>query len=263
MENIACSPSMFAMSILRHSRWCWRLSATVCGFSSSHNFSCSSLTTSMLHSADSQLLTVRQRIEPGATASLLLRMDRLLLNPKRSMQPIPSVVDRQFVVSKVAMTAREDRISKELFWYREELLKKIKATWREVSLISYARRRPKSLLIEHSIVQVGTMRTGSISLRGLRLTKPMLDVLRIDDVDIRLSLETPVQSKADSGPDGAGAGAGSKVGNRTSATRFSARSNERQTLVLKIANHSGKHSLSYSPELLPESRLDHICNKIP
>ena len=46
--------------------------------------------------------------------------------------PIPTLSGRQFVVSKAKLTLKEEKHQKELFWYREELFKRVKGTWREV-----------------------------------------------------------------------------------------------------------------------------------
>lgn len=63
---------------------------------------------------------------------MLLRLDRIVIPPEQLAQPIPSLSDRQFVVAKVQQSVEEERISRELFWYREELLQRIQASWNEV-----------------------------------------------------------------------------------------------------------------------------------
>jgi len=57
---------------------------------------------------------------------------RFLLPESQISQEIPTLSDRQFVVSKSKLSAQEDRHRRELFWYREELFKSVKGTWREV-----------------------------------------------------------------------------------------------------------------------------------
>ncbi|KAM0753107.1 Trs120-domain-containing protein [Meredithblackwellia eburnea MCA 4105] len=111
--------------------------------------------------------TNRQRLEPGATARLLVRLHRFTVSPECLASPIPSLAERQFVVSKIKTSEAEERQTRELFWYREELLKRLTATWNEV----------------------GSLRSGTVSLRSLRLTKPMLDIIRGDAVEIVLALE--------------------------------------------------------------------------
>jgi len=108
----------------------------------------------------------RQRIEPGATASMMLPMKKLSLRAEALDRPIPALTERQFVVSKSQTSPSKEKISRELFWYREEVLKLVKASWREV----------------------GTLRHGTVSLRSLRFTAPMMEILRADDIQIQLSL---------------------------------------------------------------------------
>jgi hypothetical protein len=50
-------------------------------------------------------------------------------------KPIPTLSDRQFVVAKSDLTAAEQKVQQELFWYREELFKCIRGQWQEVSSI--------------------------------------------------------------------------------------------------------------------------------
>ena len=46
--------------------------------------------------------------------------------------PIPSLTNRQFVVTGLA--SEVEKVQRELFWYREELLKKVLASWKEVRI---------------------------------------------------------------------------------------------------------------------------------
>ncbi|KAM0789161.1 hypothetical protein ACM66B_000010 [Microbotryomycetes sp. NB124-2] len=119
--------------------------------------------------------SVRQRIEPGATLRMLLRLDRFLLPPLAWNKPIPSLSQRQFVVSKAVQSAQEERWTRELFWYRQTLLRRIKAGWNEV----------------------GSLRNGEISLESLQLSKPMLEVLRSDDIEIEMCLQRNPSSEVD------------------------------------------------------------------
>ncbi|BGP16900.1 hypothetical protein JCM10213v2_004908 [Rhodosporidiobolus nylandii] len=118
------------------------------------------------HEDQNEFYQVKQRIEPGATLRMLVRLDRFNLGPEQLLKPIPSISERQFVVAKVQRSEEEERLERELFWYREELLKRVQLTWSEI----------------------GSLRSGAISLRGLYLTQPMLDIIRGEDVDINLYL---------------------------------------------------------------------------
>lgn len=77
---------------------------------------------------------VRQRLEPGATVRMLVPVDRIRLSREDVERPIPSLSERQFVVAKVKQSEGEERRVRELFWYREALVKRIQAHWNEVRL---------------------------------------------------------------------------------------------------------------------------------
>lgn len=65
--------------------------------------------------------------------SIILPLKRLSLPVAVTQQPIPTLSNRQFVVSKEKLSATEEQVQRELFWYREHLFKSLKAHWREVS----------------------------------------------------------------------------------------------------------------------------------
>lgn len=64
---------------------------------------------------------------------MLARLDRLSLSADDLDRPIPSLFARQFIAAKVKRTTEEERLERELFWYRQELLRRIKLVWNEVS----------------------------------------------------------------------------------------------------------------------------------
>ncbi|OCB84083.1 hypothetical protein A7U60_g8755 [Sanghuangporus baumii] len=103
-------------------------------------------------------------IPPGSTYRLLLPIERFSLPTTVTTAPIPSLTNRQYVVSGLAN--EEDKAQRELFWHREELLKKVHASWKEAA----------------------GSRTGELSLRTQRFTQPMLNALRMDDIRVSLSL---------------------------------------------------------------------------
>lgn len=142
-------------------------------------------------------------------------------------QPIPSLSQRQFILAKVKHSADEDKLNRELFWYREELLKKIHVSWNEVRLTFNVLVCGWTFLMR-MLLQVGTLRTGSVSLRGLRLTKPMLDVLRGDEVDVSLSLE----------PNSAASPGAFTRGTRDCSWVYSTAANEFVDVVIKVTNKS-------------------------
>ncbi|GAA6025577.1 hypothetical protein JCM11491_005997 [Sporobolomyces phaffii] len=118
---------------------------------------------------------VRQRIEPGATLRMLVRLDRLSLTHEELDRPIPVLSERQFIVAKVKRSREEERAEREMFWYRQELFSRVDLRWNEV----------------------GSLRTGSISLRHLALDARHLANVRLDDVAVDLFLaENPAATPA-------------------------------------------------------------------
>lgn len=63
---------------------------------------------------------------------MLLRLERLHISPEDLARPIPSLTKRQFIVAKNKQSASQERLARELFWYREALLERISASWNEV-----------------------------------------------------------------------------------------------------------------------------------
>ena len=102
----------------------------------------------------------------GHTYRMLVRLDRFKLPKELARRPIPLNEERQFVVAKEQASEEEEAAKRELLWYRQELLSRLRASWSEI----------------------GSLRSGTVVLRDLELTSAMLDVLKADDVSIELSL---------------------------------------------------------------------------
>lgn len=64
---------------------------------------------------------------------MVLPVKKFRLSDGQVAKPIPTLSDRQFVVTKSGLSSTEERLQRELFWYREELFKYIRCTWKEVS----------------------------------------------------------------------------------------------------------------------------------
>jgi hypothetical protein len=67
---------------------------------------------------------------------MILPLKKFQLPEEVISQAIPMLSDRQFVVGKTKLSSEEDRLQRELFWYREELFKSVRGHWREVRLTS-------------------------------------------------------------------------------------------------------------------------------
>ncbi|KAF8136381.1 transport protein Trs120 or TRAPPC9 TRAPP II complex subunit-domain-containing protein [Boletus edulis] len=97
---------------------------------------------------------------------MLLPIRRFRLSDDVISRRTPILSDRQFVVSKSSLTDAEDKIQRELFWYREELLHIIHARWKEAN----------------------GSRHGDLSLRQQCMTMHMLNALKTDLTRIDVSL---------------------------------------------------------------------------
>ncbi|KAF9246496.1 TRAPP II complex [Melanogaster broomeanus] len=105
-------------------------------------------------------------VPPGSMSRIIVPIRRFRLSEDVISHPIPSLSDRQFVVAKSSLSIEEEKAQRELFWYREELLKVVHGRWKEAN----------------------GNRCGDLSLRRQRMTMHMLRALRTDIARIDLSL---------------------------------------------------------------------------
>ncbi|KAG1782538.1 TRAPP II complex [Suillus placidus] len=124
--------------------------------------------------AGTESAAVSSTVPPGSMSRIILPVKKFRLSDDQISQSIPTLSDRQFVVGKSKLSIEEEQAQRELFWYREELLKIVSARWKETN----------------------GDRHGYLSLRQQRLTLPMLKVLRTDvvPVDLTLIMDTPDNS---------------------------------------------------------------------
>ncbi|KAI1611937.1 TRAPP II complex [Exophiala viscosa] len=114
--------------------------------------------------------SVHETLQPGHVTRVVLLIPRLFVqNPYASIPNLDT--QKQFVVTTSKLSAEAEAASRESFWYREELLKYLRGTWKEAT----------------------SDRHGEIDLRkGIRLSPRMIDALKIDHVEIEYSL-APVE----------------------------------------------------------------------
>lgn len=112
--------------------------------------------------------TVHEVVHPGHIARLVLLLPRLhIANPYAPIPILSQQNQRQFVVSADGpVSADLERATREQFWFREEVLKYLRGTWEEK----------------------GSDRCGNIDLRGLRMSPKMIDTIRLQDIDIRMTV---------------------------------------------------------------------------
>ncbi|KAK5098897.1 hypothetical protein LTS08_006275 [Lithohypha guttulata] len=140
-------------------------------------------------------------LQPTHTERALVLIPRIYVSDP--FAPIPSLdTKRQFVVSASKITLEAELASREAFWYREELCKRLRITWKE----------------EHG------KRTGEIDVRkGIRFSARMIDALRVDHVQISFDVKA-VQDDDQ----------GAVVRNK--ASEFEVKRNIFATLVVKVQN---------------------------
>ncbi|RCI07706.1 hypothetical protein L249_5714 [Ophiocordyceps polyrhachis-furcata BCC 54312] len=112
-------------------------------------------------------LAAEEDVLPGKTSRLVLPVKRIHI--EGAHEPIPSLNPsrgRQFVVSASKISPDAERTSRETFWFRERLLERVTATWRTT-----------------------TGRNGAIELRNMRLTSRMIEALRVDEVEIEVTVD--------------------------------------------------------------------------
>lgn len=122
-------------------------------------------------------VVVEEHILPGNTNRVILPIPRAYVEDPHAAIPAlnASRPQRQFVVSSSRVTPETERGTREAFWYRERILGALTATWRTLTA---------------GAGSTATVRHGSLELRGLRLTPRMIDVVKIDEVGIDISVES-------------------------------------------------------------------------
>lgn len=108
-------------------------------------------------------------VSPGCTSRIILPVRRLRLGDDVISQPSPTLTDRQLVITKSNLSKEEEQARREAFWYREELLKIIRARWKETT----------------------SNRFGDLSLRQQPVTMHMLNAFKADQVHVDMSFIHP------------------------------------------------------------------------
>ena len=149
--------------------------------------------------------TVHESLQPGHVSRAVLLVPRVYVSDPHA--PIPLIShQRQFVVSVSKLSVEVELANREAFWYREELLEHIRGSWREDS----------------------TGREGTIDLRrGIRLNAKMIEAMKMEDVEISLSIRPPMPSDTET----------CSVSQKA-FSRFAVRTNSFGTLTVRIQNRS-------------------------
>lgn len=115
--------------------------------------------------------TVHETLHPGHTARLVLLLPRLRIpNPYAPIPHLDPKTKRQFVVGggsgKDSNDLEAQMKAREAFWFREEILSLMRATWMEEK----------------------TGRTGEVNLRNLRLGAKMVEAVRLPEVEVTMEV---------------------------------------------------------------------------
>jgi hypothetical protein len=152
---------------------------------------------------------VNEVIQPGHVKRVVIILPKIYLDDPHA--PVPSLNpanQRQFVVSISKVPPEVERASREAFWYRHELLKRIRGTWKE---------------------EDGKGRCGDLELRTIRFTPRMVEAVKLEDITIETNIlpDDPAQGGND---------AISQLGR----SRFEVHADDFLTLKTRIHNRSPK-----------------------
>jgi hypothetical protein len=128
------------------------------------------LSISLYLDSTSSSAAVTETIQPGHVNRIALVLPKLYLADAHAAVPsLNPATQRQFVVSTSRISPEAERATREAFWYRHELLKRVHGTWAEES--------------------TSGRRHGELELRSMRLSTRMVDAIKLDDVRIDMDVE--------------------------------------------------------------------------
>ncbi|KAF7713467.1 Trafficking protein particle complex subunit 9 [Penicillium ucsense] len=170
--------------------------------------------------------TVDGHLQPGQVSRFVLVLPRVYLdNPFASIPLVNTGNRRQYVVSANKLTFEAEGASREAFWFREELLKRVIGGWSEPA----------------------TGRKGSIDLRNIRLNTRMVEAMRLEDVEVSFSLSGPESKDNETSV------------TQTGRSKFHAQTDDLLTLTVTVHNRSPR---PIHPILRLQPSLRHQPNNI-
>jgi hypothetical protein len=169
--------------------------------------------------------SITETIQPGHISRLALLLPKLYLPDAHA--PIPALnpaTQRQFVVSTSRISPETERTNREAFWYREALLRLVSGSWSE---------------------ECAGGRRGELELRGIRLSKRMLDAIKLDDVRICMDVvrddDDDDDESDDNDDDDEEVVVVKKRDTKKSTKTFDVAVDEFYTLTTKVYNRSSRH----------------------
>lgn len=167
---------------------------------------------------------VNEVIQPGHVNRIAMILPKMYIPDAHAAIPsLNPANQRQFVVSTSKISPEVERASREAFWYRDALLKRIHGTWTE---------------------EGASGRHGDLEIRSLRMSTRMVDAIKLDDVKIDMHIV----------PDGHDAGVRSP-----SKMKFEVGIDEFYTLTTTVYNRSPR---PISPLLRLQPHLSDLAHTI-
>lgn len=170
-------------------------------------------------------------IPPNQASRHVLPIRRIFLpNPYAPIPTYDSSTQRQYVVNSGHQSPETERSEREVFWYREEILKMIRAEWRECDTeTSDADEK---------------VRGGEVDLRTMRINPREVDAIKVEDLDVKMTVvSTPSDVTDDDSPPSADlkngdSGSEPDIVQQLSKSRFLIRTHEFLHLRCLIHNRS-------------------------
>ncbi|KAK9366584.1 TRAPP II complex [Lipomyces kononenkoae] len=130
---------------------------------------------------DNDIHTIKEVIQPGHLSRLLVPIRRI--SDVDTSLPIPSLLPpKQFSrqstrsmpgnASSTKSGVWSAEVERKVFWYREELLRLLDGRWSD------------------NVAETDGLRRGAVELRGLRISPQMVDIVRMGNVGVDLSLSS-------------------------------------------------------------------------
>ncbi|KAF2688969.1 hypercellular protein-like protein HypA [Lentithecium fluviatile CBS 122367] len=171
--------------------------------------------------------TVNEIIQPGHINRVVLILPKIYLSdPHAAIPSLNPANQRQFVVSTSKISPEVERATREAFWYRHELLRRIRGTWKED----------------------GEGRRGDLELRTVRFSPRMVEAIKLEDVSISTRIV----------PDASATEEGETV-HQLGRSRFLVPTDTFLTLATKISNRS---PTPISPLLRLQPHLANLAHNI-
>lgn len=119
-----------------------------------------------LRNEDAEPFTVSVRLSSNEQMRIFLPFRKAQLSHQELSESIPSLSDRQFVVSSHGNGAAVEELNRHLFWYREALLARLDASW----------------------ATADSKRTGLIETRSISLNRRLMSMMKAQDVNLSIIL---------------------------------------------------------------------------